>query len=84
MCRNITTLRGLQPAATRQEIEAAARQFVRKVGGVQTVSSQTQGAIDRAVHSVAEATVALLTELPVRRQPPSTSPPGRRHDTTDI
>jgi len=34
MCRNITTLRGLQPAATPEEIEAAARQYVRKVSGV--------------------------------------------------
>jgi len=35
MCRNITTLRGLEPAATPEEIEAAARQYVRKVSGVQ-------------------------------------------------
>ncbi|MGC2174072.1 MAG: DUF2277 family protein, partial [Acidimicrobiales bacterium] len=28
MCRNITTLRGLEPEATSQEIEAAARQYV--------------------------------------------------------
>jgi len=33
MCRNITTLRGLEPDATPEEIEAAARQFVRKIGG---------------------------------------------------
>ena len=31
MCRNITTLRGLQPAATDEEIEAGARQYVRKI-----------------------------------------------------
>jgi hypothetical protein len=29
MCRNITELRGLQPAATAEEIAAAARQYVR-------------------------------------------------------
>lgn len=29
MCRNITELRGLEPLATDEEIEAAARQFVR-------------------------------------------------------
>ena len=34
MCRNITTLRGLEPPATSEEIEAAARQYVRKVSGV--------------------------------------------------
>ena len=33
MCRNITILRGLQPPATAEEIEAAARQYVRKVSG---------------------------------------------------
>ena len=34
MCRNITELRGLEPAATREEIEAASFQFVRKITGV--------------------------------------------------
>jgi hypothetical protein len=34
MCRNITELRGLDPPATDEEIEAAARQFVRKVSGL--------------------------------------------------
>ena len=34
MCRNITELRGLEPAATAEEIEAAARQYVRKVSGI--------------------------------------------------
>src|SRR4051794_21231657 len=34
MCRNITELRGLEPPATRQEIEAAALQFVRKITGI--------------------------------------------------
>ena len=41
MCRNITTLRGLEPAATGEEIEAAARQYVRKVSGVQSVTGRT-------------------------------------------
>jgi len=34
MCRNITVLRGLEPPATADEVQAAARQYVRKVGGV--------------------------------------------------
>jgi hypothetical protein len=41
MCRNITTLRGLEPVATAEEIQAAARQYVRKVSGVQTTSERT-------------------------------------------
>jgi hypothetical protein len=78
MCRNITTLRGLQPAATGQEIEAAARQFVRKVSGVQSTSGRSEDAIEKAVRKVSQATADLLTELPPRHRPPLTSPPLRR------
>jgi hypothetical protein len=78
MCRNITTLRGLEPAATQEEIEAAARQYVRKVSGVQTVSPVTEEAVELAVREVAAATSRLLVELPERRQPPPTLPPLRR------
>ena len=78
MCRNITTLRGLEPQATTEEIEAAARQYVRKVSGVQTVSARTEAAVDLAVRRVAEATTELLAGLPPRQQPPPTLPPLRR------
>jgi hypothetical protein len=78
MCRNITTLRGLQPEATPEEIEAAARQYVRKVSGVQSTSSQTEAAFETAVRRVADATTELLAGLPERRQPPPTLPPLRR------
>lgn len=78
MCRNITTLRGLEPAATAEEIEAAARQYVRKVSGVQSTSVQTEDAFERAVARVTDATTELLGALPPRRQPPPTVPPLRR------
>ncbi len=78
MCRNITTLRGLQPAATPEEVEAAARQYVRKVSGVQSISPKTEEAVERAVTQVTVATAALLASLPPRRQPPPTLPPLRR------
>jgi hypothetical protein len=78
MCRNITTLRGLQPEATEAEIEAAALQYVRKVGGVQTQSSRTAEAVQAAVAKVAAATAELLAELPERQVPPPTLPPLRR------
>jgi hypothetical protein len=78
MCRNITTLRGLQPVATPEEIEAAARQYVRKVSGVQTVSARTEDAVERAFRRVTEATAELLAGLPPRQQPPPTLPPLRR------
>jgi hypothetical protein len=78
MCRNITMLRGLQPAATEQEIEEAARQFVRKVSGVHSASTRTEEAFEKGVQAVALATVELLAELPPRDRPPLTSPPLRR------
>lgn len=78
MCRNITTLRGLEPIATPTEIEAAARQYVRKVSGVQKPSPTTDEAFERAVAQVTVATTALLDALPPRRQPPKTVPPLRR------
>ena len=78
MCRNITTLRGLEPPASGEEIQAAALQYVRKVSGVQKPSPATQAAVDRAVAAVAAATAELLSELPDRRQPPPTLPPLRR------
>lgn len=78
MCRNITTLRGLEPAATAEEIEAGARQYVRKISGVQKTSAATEAAFERAVTEITEITTRLLTELPPRKQPPTTEPPLRR------
>ncbi len=78
MCRNITTLRGLEPAATDEEIVAASRQYVRKVSGVTSTSAATEEAFDRAVSVIAAATKELLDQLPARRQPPTTVPPLRR------
>ena len=78
MCRNITTLRGLEPEATPEEIEAAARQYVRKVSGLTSSSARTDEAFETAVDKVARATADLLATLPPRRQPPSTLPPLRR------
>ena len=78
MCRNITTLRGLEPAATPTEIEAAARQYVRKVTGVQKTAPATEEAFERAVALIAEATADVIAALPPRRNPPPTLPPLRR------
>jgi hypothetical protein len=78
MCRNITTLRGLEPRATAEEIEAAALQYVRKVAGITSRSAKTDAAVEGAVRAVADATAALLDELPPRRQAPPTEPPLRR------
>ena len=78
MCRNITTLRGLEPAATPEEIEAGARQYVRKISGVQQTSAATEVAFERAVAEITQITTRLLAELPPRKSPPRTDPPLRR------
>ena len=82
MCRNITTLRGLEPTATDEEIEAAARQYVRKVSGVQKVSAATEDPFERAVALITTATAELIAELPPRKQPPRMVPPLRRRAST--
>ena len=78
MCRNITTLRGLEPAATNEEISAGARQYVRKITGVQKTSAATEAAFEQAVAEITAITVRVLADLPPRKQPPRTEPPLRR------
>ena len=78
MCRNITELRGLEPAATREEIEAAARQYIRKVTGVAKPNIKIAGALDEIALQVADLTEQALALVPERRQPPPTLPPLRR------
>ena len=78
MCRNITELRGLEPAATDEEIEAAARQYVRKVSGVTRPTSANAEAFELAVAEITATTTRLLRALPPRKQPPKTVPPLRR------
>lgn len=78
MCRNITELRGLEPEATAEEIEAAARQYVRKVSGVTRPTAANEGAFETAVAEVTASTSRLLAALPPRKQPPKTVPPLRR------
>ena len=78
MCRNITTLRGLEPPATDIGIEAGARQYVRKISGVQKTSAATEAAFEQAVAEITAITTRLLSELPPRKQPPPTEPPLRR------
>jgi hypothetical protein len=78
MCRNITELRGLEPPVTEEEVEAAARQFVRKVTGIGRPTGATAEAIDAAALEIAAITEGLLAGLPPRRQPPKTVPPLRR------
>jgi hypothetical protein len=78
MCRNVTLLRGLEPPATTDEVEAAARQYVRKVSGITHPSARTEEAFERAVAAIADLTRELLDELPERQKPATVLPPLRR------
>ena len=71
-------LRGLEPEATPTEIEAAARQYVRKISGVAKTSEATEAAFEKAVRSITKASAELLDALPARKNPPPTLPPLRR------
>jgi hypothetical protein len=83
MCRNITELRGLEPPATREEIEAASRQYIRKVSGITKPKAEVAEAMEAAAMQVAAITHDLLSGLPARRQPPQTVPPLRRPEVRE-
>ena len=69
MCRNIKTLHNFEPAATTDEIRAAALQYVRKVSGSTKPSQANQAVFDRAVDEIAHVTAHLLEDL-VTAAPP--------------
>ena len=69
MCRNIRVLHNFEPPATRDEVHAAALQYVRKVSGTTRPSQANQEAFDDAVREVADATNRLLERL-VTNAPP--------------
>lgn len=69
MCRSIVDLRRVEPPASRSEIEAAARQYVRKVSGFRAPSAANEQVFEAAVRAVADATDALLDGLVVRGRP---------------
>jgi hypothetical protein len=69
MCRNIRTLHNFEPAATNDEIRAAALQYVRKVSGSTKPSRANEEAFNRAVGEVAHITEHLLDAL-VTNAPP--------------
>lgn len=83
MCLNITELRGLEPPATVEEIEAAARQYVRKVTGVTRPRAEVAELMDWAALEVAAITQRLLGDMSPRRRPPKTVPPLRRPDVRE-
>jgi len=63
MCRNIRVLHNFEPPATKDEIVAAAIQYVRKVSGTTHPSAANEEAFDEAVRAVAAATTTLLVSM---------------------
>ncbi|GAB3800776.1 DUF2277 domain-containing protein [Humibacter antri] len=74
MCRNIHTLHNFEPAATSDEVQAAALQYVRKIAGTTKPSKANQQAFDHAVHEIAHLTQHLLDDLV------ATTPPKNREE----
>ena len=69
MCRNIRVLHNFEPAATPEEVEAAALQYVRKISGATKPSKANEAAFMRAVEEVTAASRRLLDSL-VTHAPP--------------
>jgi hypothetical protein len=69
MCRNIRPLNNFEPPATRDEVTAAALQYVRKVSGTTKPSQANQAVFDQAVREIAHLTQHLLDDL-VTAAPP--------------
>jgi hypothetical protein len=69
MCRSIKTLRRPGEAATTGELEAAARQYVRKLSGYREPSARNQEAFDTAILEVAAASRRLVEAIGVEVEP---------------
>jgi hypothetical protein len=66
MCRSIKTLRRAETAATTGELEAAARQFVRKISGYRMPSARNADAFEAAIAEIANSSERLLDALGVQ------------------
>ena len=69
MCRNIHTLYNFEPPATRDEVEAASLQYVRKISGFTKPSQANEEAFTRAVDEVTAASQRLLDALVTNAAP---------------
>jgi hypothetical protein len=69
MCRNIHTLYNFVPAATDEEVSAAALQYVRKISGFTKPSRANEEAFSEAVEEVAAASMRLLAQLTTTAPP---------------
>ncbi len=63
MCRNIRVLHHFDPPTTKDEMRAAALQYVRKVSGTTKPPTADEATFARAVDEVTKATEKLLAAL---------------------
>ncbi len=72
MCRSIKTLHNFEPPAAKDEVRAAAVQFIRKISGFHKPSAANQaafqGAVDGVVRIATELLDALVTNAPKRNR----------------
>ncbi|MGA2116156.1 MAG: DUF2277 domain-containing protein [Bryobacteraceae bacterium] len=81
MCRSIKVLRQAGAPATREEINAAALQFVRKISGMRQPSRANQASFERAVKEIAQSSSRLLNAVgptAARRSAVPETPAGAR------
>ncbi len=78
MCRSIRTLRDSEIPATTGEVEAAARQYVRKVSGYRVPSARNQAAFDDAIAEIAAASERLLLAVGGEIEPGPDRHPAQR------
>lgn len=66
MCRSIKVLREGATLAPDEEIEAAARQFVRKISGFSNPAAHNEAIFNQAVAEITDASRRLLDGLEIR------------------
>ena len=84
MCRSIRTLRHQDDPATTGEVEAAARQYVRKVSGFRQPSARNTEAFEAAIAEIAAASQRLILAVGGDVEPgPDRRPPARPRREVD-
>ena len=84
MCRSIRNLRHEDDPATTGEVEAAARQFVRKVTGFQKPSKANTEAFEAAIAEIAAASRRLIVAVGGDVEDgPDRKPPARVYTEAD-
>ena len=71
MCRNIKLLHHFEPPATRDEVQATALQYVRKLSGMNKPSKVNQAIFDATVQRITDITLQLFDALEASGPPRS-------------